>query len=109
LASVNVPKLKPGEGNIHTPRAVPPWLADDPPRPTQAPIFGPSIDEFLNAQKKEKKKHLNPKRVGADFDRTNDSNPQWMPNFGRVWNAGPRSSTRKEWRQEDSEERDKLS
>lgn len=43
---------------------------------------------------KERKRKLNPKRVGANFDHSAETSEDWLPSFGRVWNHGPRWRSR---------------
>ncbi|KAI9144164.1 coiled-coil domain-containing protein 84 protein [Paraphysoderma sedebokerense] len=102
LTRIQVPSLKPGQGNVHDSATVPPWLLNDSDSDDQKEI-GPSEELFRKAQKIEQKKKLNPKRLGANLDRQTQVNDAWVPNFGRVWNAGSRSSTRIEfWKERGS-------
>jgi hypothetical protein len=62
-------------------------------------------------------KHKNPHRVGAEHanrvrleqqgvsEPPRDADPNWLPKFGRVFNAGSRSDSRKEF---DKERKRKL-
>ncbi|XP_033126049.1 coiled-coil domain-containing protein 84-like [Anneissia japonica] len=87
------------DGNIHT-GAVPPWLrADDNNDSEQKPI-GPTEKDFQEHLKKERKRKLNPGRVGANFDRASSSNADWLPSFGRVWNSGRRLQSRQQYQRE---------
>ncbi|KAJ3299177.1 hypothetical protein HK104_009781 [Borealophlyctis nickersoniae] len=69
LTTISLPAV-PNEKNVHDPDSVPPWLVSEPsPSLQAAPEIGPSMESFLEAKKKEKKRKLNPNRVGANFDR----------------------------------------
>lgn len=61
------------------------------------PIIGPPINLFLSHKDKERRSKLNPKRLGSTLDRNKKISKNWMPNFGGIWNLGPRSATRKEF------------
>jgi hypothetical protein len=72
LTAIAIPKLREGEGNIHT-GAKPPWLVDDASTSTTStpqPLMSPKeelrrmIDE-LKAKKEAEKKAKNPNRVGG--------------------------------------------
>ncbi|CAJ0756576.1 8767_t:CDS:2 [Entrophospora sp. SA101] len=100
----DLPPLKPGEGNVFEEGSVPPWLQDDDDMKfsgnTNKTEIGPSLDAFLAAKKLEKKKKLNPNRVGANFDRESAVGKDWVPNFGRVWNNGTRNRSQKQYKKE---------
>lgn len=102
------------EGNVHT-GAPPPWFD-----PTKVDI-DPDIDPARKPEPREPassrvgKSKLNPKRVGAAWaerrkielemerrgERVNNSfDANWLPNFGRVWQAGTRKDSRKEFQVE---------
>nr|CAG8585754.1 2223_t:CDS:2 [Entrophospora candida] len=104
LTRIKVPPLKPGEGNVFEEGSVPPWLQDDDDMKfsgnTNKTEIGPSLDAFLAAKKLEKKKKLNPNRVGANFDRESAVGKDWVPNFGRVWNNGTRNRSQKQYKKE---------
>lgn len=93
-------------GNVHT-GAVPPWLQDDPlegPSGVAAhPEIGPSLPEFLKQKEQAKLKKLPPNRVGANFDHTSQTDANWLPSFGRVWNSGRRWQSRHQFRQEEGQ------
>lgn len=98
------------EGNVHT-GAPPPWF--DPTKVDIDPARRPEPRE--PASSKVGKSKLNPKRVGAAWaerrklelemerrgERVNNSfDANWLPNFGRVWQAGTRKDSRKEFQME---------
>ncbi|XP_069379515.1 centrosomal AT-AC splicing factor-like [Paralichthys olivaceus] len=91
-------------GNVHT-GAVPPWLQDDPLEGTSGasahPEIGPSLQEFLKQKEQEKLKKLPPNRVGANFDHSSQTDANWLPSFGRVWNSGRRWQSRHQFREEE--------
>ncbi|XP_020507910.2 coiled-coil domain-containing protein 84 [Labrus bergylta] len=95
-------------GNVHT-GAVPPWLQDDPLEGTSgAPAhseIGPSLQEFLKQKEQEKLKKLPPNRVGANFDHSSQTDANWLPSFGRVWNSGRRWQSRHQFRQEEGQKK----
>ncbi|XP_006811383.1 centrosomal AT-AC splicing factor-like [Saccoglossus kowalevskii] len=78
------------DGNIHT-GALPPWLQDD---EEKVPVIGPTEEDFLKHLERERKRKLNPNRVGANFDHKIPTNDEWLPSFGRVWNQGRRWQSR---------------
>nr|XP_037279644.1 centrosomal AT-AC splicing factor-like [Rhipicephalus microplus] len=102
-------------GNIHT-GAKPPWLyeeseEDDDEEPTtpkrpcigevsKTPI-GPTMEDFQKHLFLEKRKKLNPNRVGANFDHFSKTSEEWLPSFGRVWNFGRRWQSRSQYRKEE--------
>lgn len=94
-------------GNIHT-GAIPPWLQEDDPleggsgSATQ-PEMGPSLQGFLKHKEQEKLKKLPPNRVGANFDHSSQTDANWLPSFGRVWNSGRRWQSRHQFRQEEGQ------
>lgn len=98
------------KGNIHT-GAVPPWIRDDDEddddddsergaEEGSSLVIGPTEDDFKKHLEKERKRKLNPKRVGANFDHSAETSEDWLPSFGRVWNHGPRWRSRKHYRKE---------
>ncbi|KAJ1189916.1 hypothetical protein NDU88_006658 [Pleurodeles waltl] len=92
----------PEKGNIYT-GAIPPWLMQDEDPGDQAQEIGPSHEEFLKQQEKEKLKKLPPNRVGANFDHKSQTGDGWLPSFGRVWNNGRRWQSRHQYRAEGEE------
>lgn len=90
----------PSEGNVHT-GATPPWLKEDE-EEKEASVIGPSLDAFLLHRDQQRRASKNPNRVGADFHRTKpkEDSDDWLPSFGRVWNAGSRTESRSEFCQE---------
>ncbi|XP_053726834.1 coiled-coil domain-containing protein 84 [Synchiropus splendidus] len=95
-------------GNVHT-GAVPPWLQDDPQEGTSASSaqaeIGPSVQGFIKQRELEKSKKLPPNRVGANFDHSSNTDANWLPSFGRVWNSGRRWQSRHQFRQEEGQKR----
>ncbi|XP_041643742.1 coiled-coil domain-containing protein 84 [Cheilinus undulatus] len=95
-------------GNVHT-GAVPPWLQDDPLEGTSGGAahseIGPSLQEFLKQKEQEKLKKLPPNRVGANFDHSSQTDANWLPSFGRVWNSGRRWQSRHQFRQEEGQKK----
>ncbi|XP_063960234.1 centrosomal AT-AC splicing factor-like [Lytechinus pictus] len=91
------------EGNIHT-GAPPPWLTADSHDAGTSSVIGPVEDDFIKHLKREKKKKLNPNRVGANFDHLTPTNEEWLPSFGRVWNSGRRWQSRHQYRKEKKDE-----
>ncbi|KAM4615809.1 centrosomal AT-AC splicing factor [Polymixia lowei] len=96
-------------GNVHT-GAVPPWLQDDPLEGgsgTAAVLqeIGPSLQDFLKQKEQEKLKKLPPNRVGANFDHSSQTDANWLPSFGRVWNSGRRWQSRHQFREEEKQTR----
>ncbi|KAK5870876.1 hypothetical protein PBY51_003786 [Eleginops maclovinus] len=93
-------------GNVHT-GAVPPWLQEDPLEGTSGPAarpeIGPSLQDFLKQKEQEKLKKLPPNRVGANFDHSSQTDANWLPSFGRVWNSGRRWQSRHQFRQEEGQ------
>lgn len=93
---------KVGDGNVHS-GAPPPWLE------------ATGGDEQRPVLNKSRKSKLNPKRVGAAWAEKrkrememekrgeivkSDFDPNWLPNFGRVWQSGSRKESRKEFEME---------
>ncbi|KAG1682492.1 Coiled-coil domain-containing protein 84 [Nymphon striatum] len=81
------------QGNIHT-GAKPPWLIDEDEKQVNGKEIGPTLRDFEQHLKQEKKKKLNPNRVGANFDHNAPTSSDWLPSFGRVWNMGRRWQSR---------------
>jgi len=102
LTRVQVPKLESGEGNVFS-GAPPPWL-----NPDEIKLF-PELAHALAEARSHNARQKNPNRIGAAWaeqkkllDRAGKStvSTNWLPNFGRVFNAGPRSMTAREFRDE---------
>ncbi|XP_056146280.1 coiled-coil domain-containing protein 84 [Lampris incognitus] len=93
-------------GNVHT-GAVPPWLQDDPLEGKSGsatpPEIGPSLQDFLKHKEQEKLRKLPPNRVGANFDHSSQTDANWLPSFGRVWNSGRRWQSRHQFREEEEQ------
>ncbi|XP_076130826.1 centrosomal AT-AC splicing factor isoform X1 [Alosa pseudoharengus] len=92
-----------GSGNVHT-GAVPPWMQEDPQEgrsETTVQDIGPSLQDFLKQKEQDKLKKLPPNRVGANFDHSSHTDPNWLPSFGRVWNNGRRWQSRHQFREEE--------
>ncbi|KAJ7996850.1 hypothetical protein DPEC_G00222800 [Dallia pectoralis] len=92
-------------GNVHT-GAIPPWLQEDPCEGgsgTTKPEIGPSFQDFLKQKEQEKLKKLPPNRVGAKFDHSSQTDANWLPSFGRVWNSGRRWQSRHQFREEEGQ------
>ncbi|WOK94488.1 TITAN-like protein [Canna indica] len=102
------------QANVHT-GAPPPWLEieeKDMNVTNKAPYMNGLSVSSCNIKKSRK---LNPKRVGAawaekrraelDLEKRGEIVPKicdanWLPNFGRVWQAGTRKESRKEFEME---------
>ncbi|XP_043096380.1 coiled-coil domain-containing protein 84 isoform X2 [Puntigrus tetrazona] len=97
-----------GSGNVHT-GAVPPWLLEEPDEASASgqQEVGPSLQEFLKHKEQEKLKKLPPNRVGANFDHSSQTDANWLPSFGRVWNSGRRWQSRRQFREEEAKTRGK--
>ncbi|XP_001380627.1 centrosomal AT-AC splicing factor isoform X2 [Monodelphis domestica] len=90
----------PGVGNVHS-GATPPWLLqDDEDCNSSAHQIGPSYEDFLKEQEKQKLRKLPPDRVGANFDHCSSTGAGWLPSFGRVWNNGRRWQSRHQFKAE---------
>jgi len=101
--------LQSGQGNVHS-GALPPWMVDD----TGSVI--PTITPFEPLSEREKRlrknnvrlqPRKNTKKIGADAKRVQPGNYRetWLPNFGSVWQAGPRSETRKSFKEVQDEKK----
>jgi hypothetical protein len=116
-----------GEGNVHS-GAPPPWLKQNVRQEGDGLVTGGAADgsssDLLPLSRTQQAKLLkmrNPNRVGAawaerrraELAREQDgefssrgeavdcsSSHSWLPNFGRVWQSGPRRDTRKEFEAE---------
>lgn len=86
--------------------APPPWFEE-----TQGDQLNVQLNQVSTLNKSGKLK-LNPKRVGAAWAEKrkmememekrggivkSDCDPNWLPNFGRVWQSGSRKESRKEF------------
>jgi len=107
LTPIQVPELLPTEKNVHDPTSVPPWLMNsidekinESSSEKSDQEYGPSMLEFQKHKEIEKKKKLNPKRLGANFDRDAPIGPNWLPSFGRVWGKGSRKKERNQFQQD---------
>ncbi|KAK0142336.1 Coiled-coil domain-containing protein 84 [Merluccius polli] len=56
---------------------------------------------FVFPEEQEKLRKLPPNRVGANFDHNSQTNADWLPSFGRVWNSGRRWQSRSQFREEE--------
>jgi len=107
LTSVGI-KYDSRKGNIYS-GATPPWLRAEEKDSSgcSSKEYGPSIKDLQNHLNANKKRKLNPNRVGANFDHTvsqNDKETEWLPSFGRVWNNGARWKSRREYHNETKNE-----
>eukprot|EP00741_Cyanophora_paradoxa_P007098 tig00001086_g6869.t1 len=79
----------PREGNVHT-GAIPPWMLDDDedeaPSALPAPAPAAPPEASIGAKRK----------AGA----AEEEDDGWLPSFGRVFNDGPRSASRREFHDE---------
>ncbi|KAH9769935.1 TITAN-like protein [Citrus sinensis] len=97
--------LREAGGNVHS-GAPPPWFEE-----TQGDQLNVQLNQVSTLNKSGKLK-LNPKRVGAAWAEKrkmememekrggivkSDCDPNWLPNFGRVWQSGSRKESRKEF------------
>ncbi len=92
LTSISVPELLPGEGNVHT-GGLPPWLLGSDGKPLKTiPL------KRIPGNAKSKSKY--PQKLGWDIIRTGiiRAGPNFLPNYGSVWQEGSRGETRKEFR-----------
>ncbi|ESR50079.1 hypothetical protein CICLE_v10031832mg [Citrus x clementina] len=101
----NANNLMEAGGNVHS-GAPPPWFEE-----TQGDQLNVQLNQVSTLNKSGKLK-LNPKRVGAAWAEKrkmememekrggivkSDCDPNWLPNFGRVWQSGSRKESRKEF------------
>ncbi|XP_010037416.2 TITAN-like protein isoform X2 [Eucalyptus grandis] len=101
------------QGNVHS-GAPPPWLDVSERSQTDKQRQQPSVS-LISPSNKPRKSKLNPKRVGAawaerrkiemEMERRGEiikscNDVEWLPNFGRVWQAGSRKESRKEFEME---------
>jgi hypothetical protein len=72
--------------------------------PTITP-FTPLSERERRSNKKQKLTRKSTKKIGADAKRVEPGNyrESWLPNFGSVWQAGPRSETRKNFKEQSME------
>eukprot|EP00026_Physarum_polycephalum_P008210 Phypoly_transcript_08289.p1 GENE.Phypoly_transcript_08289~~Phypoly_transcript_08289.p1 ORF type:complete len:193 (+),score=38.09 Phypoly_transcript_08289:912-1490(+) len=100
LARIEPVPLQEGQGNVHS-GATPPWMVDESGStiPTITPFMSMSEREKRGKKTRENDKKGRKQKVGANVDREKAAkqveNPNFLPNFGSVWTAGPRSETRK--------------
>lgn len=118
LTCVRFPILSPiEEGNVHS-GAPPPWLqTDDGKISTENTAFHQSGVPLSRSKVRRLQKLRNPKRVGAAWadkrraelerekagnciQRGDKGDKGWLPSFGRVWQSGSRTETRKEFEAE---------
>jgi len=92
LTVITLPPLGEGEGNIHS-GGTPPWLLDE---------QGNENPTIKKAPVSKKRKFNNSKKLGSNNfkEKSGEENEEWLPNFGRVWNSGPRRFTKREFREE---------
>ncbi|CAM6064415.1 unnamed protein product, partial [Sphagnum tenellum] len=123
LTSISCPPAPAGEGNVHS-GATPPWL-----KSTDYGQGSSATNKTLLSSTQERRlaRVRPPNRVGAAWaeqrrieiereergKQTNDSVDQqdgamWLPNFGRVWQSGPRGATLKEFKSERRKEAKSL-
>jgi len=111
LNRIKVGALEQGGGNVLS-GAIPPWLKKE-----EVKLF-PELVSALSEALEQKRKPKNPNRIGAAWaDKVNrmkrlkslniselteepEENHNWLPNFGRVFNEGPRRMTAHEFRGE---------
>jgi len=98
FGSVQIPKMN--EPNVFSPGHIPPWI-----KPYEAELFPELITSLAEARHKSKEDRKNPNRVGAAWVAQRKAMgiqsgipENWLPNFGRVFNHGPRSATSQEFR-----------
>jgi len=103
LSRVEQKPLAEGQGNVHS-GATPPWMVDE--QGATIPTVHNSVSlnerhQLINKNKKGK----NSKKIGANINRDSIYSENWLPNFGRVFNEGPRSETRNEFKEEMSKKK----
>jgi len=104
LSRVEQKPLAEGQGNVHS-GATPPWMVDE--QGATIPTLPGSVSlnerqQLINKTKKGK----NSRKIGANINRDNSAySDNWLPNFGRVFNEGPRSETRNEFKEEMSKKK----
>jgi hypothetical protein len=103
LTALPAQPLAEGEGNVHS-GAIPPWMMDDEGKPIPTIVTGLTLADREKDRNRRKKQ--NKKKIGSDINRQEQTYwDSWLPDFGRVWQAGPRSHTRREFQTEQWEER----
>ncbi|KAJ6847975.1 TITAN-like protein [Iris pallida] len=106
---------KGSQENVHS-GALPPWLEASEQNERNLVIKAPGVNTLATSSvQTTKTKKLNPKRVGAawadkrrielEMEKQGELVPNaidinWLPNFGRVWQAGTRKESRKEFEME---------
>eukprot|EP00300_Choanocystis_sp_HF-7_P008196 c15776_g1_i1.p2 GENE.c15776_g1_i1~~c15776_g1_i1.p2 ORF type:complete len:203 (-),score=34.92 c15776_g1_i1:59-667(-) len=108
LSRVELPKQVPGQqGNVHT-GAPPPWLTPDEIQDYEVSRksgakFKPTRDRRGNA--KRQRSGPGPHAIAAERKQKSSHEAEvWLPKFGRVFNDGPQSETRKEFLREMQEQ-----
>ncbi|KAK9668910.1 hypothetical protein RND81_13G095400 [Saponaria officinalis] len=112
LTRITSAKLGDDKGNVYS-GAPPPWLeGTDPTNEIGQPTSARSNSAQKNSRKTSK---LNPNRVGAAWAEkrkrelemekrgeiiANTSGPDWLPNFGSVWQSGTRKESMKYFKKE---------
>lgn len=90
-----------GGPNIHTPGAIPPWI-----KPYEVQLFPELVQSLTEARAKVIESRKNENRIGAAWVAQRKAMgdikapDNWLPNFGRVFTPGSRSSTAQEFRRE---------
>ncbi|KAI5404638.1 hypothetical protein KIW84_051699 [Lathyrus oleraceus] len=115
LTRISIVPAENSGGNVHS-GAPPPWFETTEGVPIHSKPVSRDLVSQLNKSGKHKK--LNPKRVGAAWAEKrkiememekrgeivrNECDPNWLPNFGRVWQSGSRRESRKEFEKEKQE------
>ncbi len=110
LATIHVDPELAKKGNIHT-GARPPWETEEEPA---GPQVGPTVNLLALARQQQRIQLKNPHRIGAEHanrvrreqqgvtasEQSEDADSHWLPKFGRVFNAGSRADSRKEFERE---------
>ncbi|XP_047339824.1 TITAN-like protein [Impatiens glandulifera] len=109
LTKISIPLQQDGQGNVHS-GAPPPWFDH-----LNAGLKSESRSSG-SLSKQGGKSKLNPNRVGAAWAEqrkiememekrgeivSRDVDPNWLPNFGSVWQSGTRKKSRKEFESEE--------
>ncbi|KAG0478429.1 hypothetical protein HPP92_013148 [Vanilla planifolia] len=97
--------------NVHT-GGFPPWLDTSDQHENSLVNYGTDVKNLSLSAQKGKSRKLNPNRVGAAWAEKrrieielekrgeiirNSVDDNWLPNFGRVWQAGTRKESRKQF------------
>ncbi|KAG0476770.1 hypothetical protein HPP92_013611 [Vanilla planifolia] len=97
--------------NVHT-GGLPPWLDTSDQHENSLVNYGTDVKNLSLSAQKGKSRKLNPNRVGAAWAEKrrieielekrgeiirNSVDDNWLPNFGRVWQAGTRKESRKQF------------